>query len=94
MRAKKASFSKALLIQESILIWLLTVCFIILAFVCVVRDYTGSLPWLAVTLTGAWAAYGVSQAMYYSKSKTENSVGGIVYETAMAAVKNQQVDCD
>ena len=90
MRAKKKSFSKVLLIQESILIWLLSLSFIGLAFLCVARGYTGGLPWLAVTLTGAWTAYGVSQAMYYSKSKAENTKGGIVYDTAV----NLRVDCD
>ena len=88
---KPRPFSKALLIQESVLIWILTLAFIVLAFVCVTRDYTGSLPWLSVTLTGAWTAYGVSQAMYYNKSKAENTAGGIVYETA---VKNHTPDCD
>lgn len=79
----KTAFSKKLLVQESILIWVLTFAFIALAFLCVLRGYTGSLPWLSVTLTGAWSAYGVSQAMYYNKSKAENTEGGIVYEAAM-----------
>ena len=67
-------FSKLLLIQESILIWILSLSFILLAFICVTNGYTGSLPWLSVTLTGAWGAYGVSQAMYYHKAKAENLV--------------------
>lgn len=92
MNKKKNSFSKVLLVQESVLIWLLTISFIVLAFLCVICDYTGSLPWLAVTLTGAWTAYGVSQAMYYRKSEKENTAGGIVFETAMnPAVTNR--DC-
>lgn len=91
MRKKqKTAFSKVLLVQESILIWILTLAFIALAFLCVLKEYTGSLPWLAVTLTGAWGAYGVSQAMYYSKSKAENTKGGIIYETAIKT----NVDCD
>lgn len=85
-------FSKVLLIQESILIWILSLAFILLAFLCVKKGYTGSLPWLAVTLTGAWGAYGVSQAMYYKKSEKENTSGGIVFETAMK--QNPRVDCD
>lgn len=90
MRAKKTAFSKVLLIQESILIWMLSLSFVALAFLCVFKEYTGGLPWLAVTLTGAWTAYGVSQAMYYNKSKAENTQGGIVYERAV----NSSVDCD
>lgn len=89
MRTKQRAFSKALLIQESVLIWLLTLAFIGLAFLCVIKDYTGTLPWLAITLTGAWTAYGVSQAMYYKKSEKENTRGGIVFESAM-----KPRDCD
>lgn len=82
-RRKKGAFSKWLLVQESVLIWILTFSFIGLAYLCVRIGYTGSLPWLSVTLTGAWGAYGVSQAMYYKKSEKENTAGGIVFETAM-----------
>lgn len=90
---KKRAFSKTLLIQESVLIWIVTVAFIILAFICVLRGYTGSLPWLSVTLTGPWTAYAVSQAMYYHKSKAENTQGGIVYERTMSSIiANDDVD--
>jgi TM2 domain-containing membrane protein YozV len=90
MKPTKTAFSKILLIQESILIWLLSLSFIGLAYLCVMKGFSGSLPWLSVTLTGAWTAYGVSQAMYYSKAKAENTKGGIVFETAV----NPNVDCD
>lgn len=90
MKPTKTAFSKTLLIQESILIWLLSLSFIGLAYLCVMKGFSGSLPWLSVTLTGAWTAYGVSQAMYYSKAKAENTKGGIVFETAV----NPNVDCD
>ena len=82
-KRKKGPFSKVLLVQESVLIWILTFSFIGLAYLCVRTGYTGTLPWLSVTLTGAWGAYGVSQAMYYKKSEKENTAGGIVFETAM-----------
>lgn len=85
---RHTQFSKLLLIQESLLIWILTLAFIMLAFCCVWRGYTGTLPWLAVALTGAWTAYGVSQAMYYKKSERENTKGGIVFEKTMSALKN------
>lgn len=86
----KREFSKTLLIQESILIWILTLSFILLAFLCVLRGFTGSLPWLTITLTGAWTAYGVSQAMYYNKSKAENTVGGIIYDKAMQSINTDR----
>jgi EamA domain-containing membrane protein RarD len=90
----KQAFSKTLLIQESILIWIITLAFIVLAFVCVFTGYLGSLPWVAVMVTAAWGAYGVSQAAYYSKSKAENITGGLVYEATMSKINNPDQDCD
>lgn len=95
---KKREFGQILLVQESVLIWILTLSFIVLAFYCVKKGYTGSLPWLGITLTGAWAAYGVSQAKYYDKSKAQLTKGGIQFETALLEAKksfteNTDVDC-
>ena len=87
---KKQEFSKLLLIQESTLIWIMTIAFVILAFICVVNGYLGTLPWLTAMAGFPWTAYGVSQAFYYHKSKAENTSGGIVYESAMALMSNQQ----
>lgn len=79
----KRPFSKTLLIQESVLIWIMTLAFLGLAFLCVIRGYTGSLPWLAAMVSFPWAAYGVSQVYYYKKSLAENTKDGITYETAL-----------
>lgn len=81
---KKTEFSKLLLIQESALIWIITLAFIILAFVCVVNQYFGELPWLAAMCGFPWTAYGATQAFYYRKSEKENIRGGIKYESVMA----------
>lgn len=88
-RKKKNEFSKVLLIQESVLIWVITLSYIVLAFVCVLLGFTGSLPWLSVIPSLAWATYGVSQGFYYNKSKKENTKDGIKYETVMAQLQNQ-----
>lgn len=79
----KREFSKTLLIQESILIWVLTLSCLVLAFVCVSLGYVASLPWLSALVGLPYAAYGVSQACYYNKSKAENTANGIKYETAL-----------
>lgn len=76
---KKREFSKVLLIQESILIWVVTLALIALAFVCIIKGYLGTLPWLAAMAGFPWSAYGVSQAFYYNKSKAENTKDGITY---------------
>lgn len=87
---KKREFSKLLIMQESVLIWIITLSYIALALLAVLRGYTGSLPWLSVLPGVAWAAYGVSQACYYSKAKAENTEGGITY--AAAEAKNYERD--
>lgn len=81
---KKKEFSKVLLIQESALIWIMTLCFVGLAALCIIKDYVGSLPWLTAMVSLPWTAYGVSQCFYYNKSKAENTKDGIKYETVMA----------
>ena len=89
----KQAFSKVLLIQESILIWIVTLAFIVLAFLCVFTGYLGSLPWVAVMVTAAWGAYAVSQAGYDNKTKAQNITGGLVYEATMAKINNPDQDC-
>ena len=80
---RKKEFSKLLLIQESILIWIVTIAFIVLAFICVKQQYFGELPWITAMAGFPWTAYGVSQACYYRKSEKENTKNGITYETAL-----------
>lgn len=83
-KKSKTEFSKTLLIQESILIWFITIAFTVLAYICIVNQYFGELPWLAAMVGFPWTAYGVSQGFYYRKSQKENTKGGIKYETVMA----------
>ena len=83
-RNKKSEFSKGLLIQESLLIWIITISAIVLAFVCIINQYFGELPWIAAMVGFPWTAYGVSQAFYYKKAERENTKNGIKYETVMA----------
>ena len=80
---KKMEFSKQLLLQESMLIWIITIAFIVLAFVCVFNQYFGELQWLAAMCGFPWTAYGASQAFYFRKAEKENTKGGIKYETTM-----------
>ncbi len=79
----KLEFSKTLLIQESILIWITTLAYIFLAFYCIKYQYLGTLPWLTAGVSLPWAAYGISQGFYYNKSKKENTKDGIKYELAL-----------
>lgn len=92
-KSPKSEFSKKLLIQESILIWIMTICVLILAFFCVYFNQSSSdLPWLTAMVGFPWTAYGVSQAYYYQKSMKENTKDGIKYDTVMEEIRNQYVN--
>ena len=83
---KKTEFSKSLLIWETILIWVVTLSFIGLAYICIINQYLGELAWLGAIYAFPWAAYGVSQACYYKKAEKENTKGGIKYESVMNTI--------
>ena len=87
---KNKEFSKWLLWQESFLIWIITLSFITLAFICVTEAYFGELPWLSTIVAFPWTAYGVSQAFYYKKSEKENTSGGIKYESTMSELHKEE----
>lgn len=82
--AEKQEFSKTLLIQESLLIWIHSIAMLVLAYICVFRGYFAELPWLTAMTSLPWAAYAISQRAYYKKSQAENTKDGIKYETVMA----------
>lgn len=88
-KREKRQFSKSLLIQESILIWVITISFLVLAFFCVINQYFGELPWITAMASLPWCAYSVSQACYYKKSEKENISGGITYDLAMLEAQQQ-----
>jgi hypothetical protein len=90
MKKRRTEFSKKLLIQESVLIWIVTLAFLVLAFYCVHNEFFGELPWLAAMCGFPWTAYGVSQACYYKKAEKENLKGGIKYDTAMHSLCNTE----
>lgn len=57
---KKTEFSKKLLIQESALIWIMTLALVTLSFVCVLTGAYAELPWLTAMVALPWGAYGAS----------------------------------
>ncbi len=83
-KGHSSEFSKWLLVQETALIWIVTIAFLVLAFICIKNQYFGELPWLTAMAAFPWTAYGVSQAFYYKKATAENTKDGIKFETTMA----------
>ena len=88
---KKMESSKLLIIQESILIWIITLSVIGLAYICIINQFFGELPWITAMVGLPWAAYGMSQGFYYRKAEKENTKGGIKYETTMADYRDESV---
>jgi hypothetical protein len=64
----------------------LTIGLLGLAYICIIRGYVGTLPWLAAMAAFPWTAYGASQAFYYKKAEKENTKNGIKFETVMANI--------
>ena len=89
---EKKEFSKILLIQESVLIWISTIALIALAYVCVLQGFTGSLPWLSAMVGLPWTAYGFSQVYYYKKSMAENTKDGIKYDSVMVELEKTYLE--
>lgn len=49
----------------------------------IVRRFDGALPYLTTLIGALQAVTGVVLGAYFSKSKAENTKGGIVYDTAL-----------
>lgn len=86
---QKKEFSKWLLIQESVLIWIISLAFLGLAFFCVTNQFFGELPWLAAMCGFPWTAYGASQAFYYKKTEKENTKNGLKYEATLQELNKE-----
>lgn len=65
---------------------------LVLAYICVLNQYFGELPWLTAMIAFPWTAYGVSQHAYYKKAQAENSSGGITYEKLMSGLQTDTDD--
>lgn len=92
-KKKKTEFSKKLLAQESVLIWLVTIGFFVLSFICIQNQYFGELPWLTAMAACPWTAYAVGQGFYYKKAEKENTKGGIKYDSIFSQCE-ETVDND
>ncbi len=88
MADKKQEFSKTLLIQESLLIWIYSLAMLVLAYICVFKQFFAEIPWLTAMASLPWAAYAISQRAYYKKAQAENTKDGIKYESIMAEYEN------
>lgn len=82
---KQQEFSKRLISDIRLLLWVVTVGGLVLAAWCIHRGYTGSLPWLSAMVGLPWTAHGTVCAFYLNLCKSDHREGGITFETARAA---------
>ena len=83
-REKQQEFSKRLISDIRLLLWVVTVGGLVLAACCIRRGYTGSLPWLSAMVGLPWAAHGTVCAFYLNLAKSDHREGGITFESAKA----------
>lgn len=81
---KQLEFSKRLIADIRILLWVVTVGGLFLAFYCIRKDFTGSLPWISAMVGLPWSAHGVVCSFYLNLCKSDHREGGITFEAAKA----------
>lgn len=81
---KPLEYSKRIIRDIRILLWIVTVGSLILAACCIYSGYVGSLPWLSAMVGLPWSAHGVVCSFYLNMAKSDHSEGGITFEAAKA----------
>ena len=85
MSGKQQEFSKRLISDIRLLLWVVTLGGLVLAAYCIRKGYTGSLPWLTAMVGLPWTAHGTVCAFYLNLCKSDHKEGGITFEAARAA---------
>ena len=78
-------FSKRLISDIRLLLWVVTFGGLVLAAYCIRKGYTGSLPWLTAMVGLPWTAHGTVCAFYLNLCKSDHKEGGITFEAAKAS---------
>ena len=66
-----------------------TLAVLALCGLAIVRQFQGALPYLTTLIGALQAVTGVVLGSYFSKSKAENTKGGIVYDTALGVSESE-----
>lgn len=80
----KMDFSKVVVSAVLVVTCVTTLLGFGLAFLCVFKGFTSTMPWIATTMTAAWAALGTVCSFHSNLTKSDHSEGGITYEAAKA----------
>ena len=87
-KKKRRSASKKFVTAYIAIMAIVTIAYIVLAYIAVYRAYNGGLYWLQWPITALDAAGAIILTAYFSKSKAENTKSSIVYDTAMNTKKS------
>ena len=82
-RSKRPSTSHIIAIGVLLVDAAATFAVLALCALAILRNYAGALPYLTTLIGALQAVTGVVLGAYFSKSKAENTKGGIVYDTAL-----------
>lgn len=82
-KQKKLDYSKQVVKDIRLLLWIVTLSGIALAFYCIRCGYIGTLPWISTLVGLPWAAHGVVCSFYLNLAKSDHKQGGITYDLAM-----------
>ena len=82
-RSKRPSTSHIIAIGVLLVDAAATFAVLALCALAILRDYAGALPYLTTLIGALQAVTGVVLGAYFSKSKAENTKGGIVYDAAL-----------
>lgn len=85
---KKIEFSKKLICDIRLLLWVVTLSGIILAFYCIHLGYLGTLGWITTLVGLPWAAHGAICSFYLNMAKSDHKAGSITYDIAMKTLEN------
>ena len=96
LKSKINSYSKKLINDNRGLLWIVTVGGLLLAFYCVHKNYTASLPWISAMVGLPWTGHATICAFYLNKSKAENTSSdgtGITFAKAQARGFMEEYAC-
>ena len=82
-KPRRLATSKVIAIGVLLMDAVATLAVLALCGLAIVRQFEGALPYLTTLIGALQAVTGVVLGAYFSKSKAENTKGGIVYDTAL-----------
>ena len=92
-KPRRMATSKVIALGVLLMDAVATLAVLALCGLAIVRRFEGALPYLTTLIGALQAVTGVVLGAYFSKSKAENTKGGIVYDDAMRRpVSNSDTD--